>query len=266
MMSWMTDVRRRYLVLVGGVVVVTAAWVAWGPWAGDIRRHVWSTSVNGDTPVATRPARPARPADEPIPILKTVTPTRFVVHFCRLNVAFLPDGSIIQVTDGDSVISYGADWRVLQQGDLVYHVKRSGWEDVFLRVEARDGGRVEKVTGATAPAIPASVSIVGGTIKVSFRPGAVPQMIVDPAQKTIRFEAAGLPLADERLWEMVFVDTHLVHLRKRRWRNFFWKVDTSRQELYYMTGIDGMDFGTRDQYFTWTYDWPVIVQHDEGSP
>lgn len=61
-------------------------------------------------------------------------------------------------------------------------------------------------------------------------------IVYAPADDTLQIAAQGGVLSYGDGWDRVRVKPYLYHLRHRSWTNHFWKVNTSRQELYLVWG------------------------------
>ena len=61
-------------------------------------------------------------------------------------------------------------------------------------------------------------------------------IVYAPADDTLQISAQGGVLSYGDGWDRVRVKPYLYHLRHRSWTNHFWKVNTSRQELYLVWG------------------------------
>lgn len=61
-------------------------------------------------------------------------------------------------------------------------------------------------------------------------------LVYEPSSKSLQITAMGTVLSRGKGWEERQVKPYLYHLRHASWKNFFWKVNTSRREVYLVWG------------------------------
>lgn len=61
-------------------------------------------------------------------------------------------------------------------------------------------------------------------------------IVYEPSRDVFQIAALGAVLSYGDGWERVQVKPYLFHLRHRSWKNHFWKVNTSRKEVYLVWG------------------------------
>lgn len=192
-----------------------------------------------------------------------LTPERFMIHMDELNVVFSPDGKTLQVTDGARALSYGSDWEVAVLKDYLFHVRQKVWKGFYLKINSSrrmalkvTGGTFGQLGGTESP-VKAGVSVIGGgNVKVTFGPAADPYLVVVPATKTMQIAAEGMVFSYCGDWQFAVVHPYLFHLKQNVWKGFYWKVNTSRKEIYLTTGTH---FGVIGDASETTLPWRVTV-------
>jgi hypothetical protein len=57
-------------------------------------------------------------------------------------------------------------------------------------------------------------------------------LVYEPSRKSLQITAMGTVLSHGEGWEGLRVKPYLYHLRRASWQGYFWKVNTSRREVY----------------------------------
>ncbi|MES9868326.1 MAG: hypothetical protein ABW153_04560 [Sedimenticola sp.] len=71
--------------------------------------------------------------------------------------------------------------------------------------------------------------------------------LVQPAKARPQIVDEGSALSYGSDWQVRRLKPYLYHLRQDNWQQFFWKVNTSRKELYRVTGGQFGRLGGRDE-------------------
>lgn len=61
-------------------------------------------------------------------------------------------------------------------------------------------------------------------------------IVYEPSSDVFQIAAQGVVLSYGDGWDRVQVKPYLFHIRHRSWKNYFWKVNTSRREVYLVWG------------------------------
>jgi hypothetical protein len=61
-------------------------------------------------------------------------------------------------------------------------------------------------------------------------------LVYEPSTRSLQIAAMGMVLSYGEGWERRQVKPYLYHLRHSSWKNYFWKVNTSRREVYLVWG------------------------------
>lgn len=183
---------------------------------------------------------------------QTGEPDRFAVELPELVLVYQPGGGQPQLSAGGTVLSYGSRWEVRRIHPYLYQLRHESWDDLFWEVNT-SRRHVFSVRNAT-------FGQLGGDderLDAAVRPDGNPE---DPVRFTLRFQDAVLIHSPARgrtqissggsgivsrgeNWEVRQLKSYLYHLRHRVWRDFFWQVNTSRQEVYRVTGGDFGELG-----------------------
>jgi hypothetical protein len=79
-------------------------------------------------------------------------------------------------------------------------------------------------------------------------------LIYKPATKTLQVITGNKVLAYGGDWEKCQLKPYLYHLRQKVWKGFYWKVNTSRKEVYKVTGGSFCKLGGSEQKLNITVD------------
>lgn len=169
----------------------------------------------------------------------------FHLKFSESFLTYEPNGAGPQVAVEKFVVDYGKEWEVIQMKDFLYQLRKPHWNDMFWEVNTsrREVYRVENGTFGE----------YGGqetTLDIVVDPTGSPE---NPERFQLRFPEADLwhvigesgpeltvsGTGDYRTvideggeWEVSRLKNFLFHVRQRDWNDFFWKVNTSRGEVY----------------------------------
>jgi len=182
-----------------------------------------------------------RVVEAPAPV---VAPTRFQVQFPDMALVFGAAGTgQVQVSTGDKVLSYGADWSIAKLAADVYHLKQAMWKDFFFKVNTTrkdlhvvKGGSFGK-SGGTETKLVATVALIGGNnVRVAFDKTANPYLVHEPKGKTVQIAAYGYVMSYGSDWQVKAVTPAVYDLKENFWKDFFWKVDTTKKVAFIVTG------------------------------
>lgn len=180
----------------------------------------------------------------------------YVLWLKDASLVYEPGSRSLEITAMGTVLSHGAGWERRQVKPYLYHLRRASWKCYFWLVNTSrrevyvvwDGvfGGVGKAASARAPREvegareDMAVDVVGG------EGNAVPerftihlastQLIFVPSTGDIRLAAAGSTLSAFNDWESARLQDDLYQVRLNIWRNFYWKVSTSRMEAWRVRG------------------------------
>ena len=80
------------------------------------------------------------------------------------------------------------------------------------------------------------------------------RLIYKPATQTLQIAAGNKVLAYGSNWEKCQLKPYLYHFRQKFWKGFYWKVNTSRKEVYRVTGGTFCTLGGSEQKINITVD------------
>jgi hypothetical protein len=202
------------------------------------------------------------------PVALKVAPLQVTNYILRLPDAYIvcePAGNVFQIAALGAVLSYGEDWERRQVKPYLFHLKHKSWVNHFWKVNTSRrevylvwGGLFGRI-GATAGSgqevdggrLDVTVDVVGGSdtqaperYLIRF---AEADLYFDPAAGDLRLDAAGTTLSPCDQWEACALKEFLFHIRLKTWKDFFWKVNTSRMEAWWTKGADFCKLGGEDE-------------------
>ncbi len=71
-------------------------------------------------------------------------------------------------------------------------------------------------------------------------------LVYEPSSKTLQIAAQRNVLSYGSDWQVVKLKSYLYHLREKFWKGFYWKVNTSRKEVYLIKGGSFGHFGGKE--------------------
>jgi len=180
----------------------------------------------------------------------------FIFWLPDTSLVYEPGSRALEIKAMGTVLSRGEGWERRQVKPYLYHLRLASWKCYFWLVNTSrrevyvvwDGvfGGVGKTALARAPRETEgaredmTVDVVGGdkdraperfTIRL-----ATAQLFFVPATGDVRLAAAGSTLSPSIEWESSRLQDDVYHVRLKTWKNFFWKVSTSRMEAWRTRG------------------------------
>ncbi|HPJ87947.1 MAG TPA: hypothetical protein PLO84_02395 [Thermotogota bacterium] len=172
----------------------------------------------------------------------TTQPDRFKLDFDNAYLMFMPNSLSLQIIAENNVLSYGEDWEVKQLKPYLYHLRLRSWQGFYwqLNTSRKEVYRVRNgqfgTLGGDHTTLPVTVSAVQNNFKLTFSDS---YLIYSTASNSIQIVAEGNVLSYGANWTKIQMKPYLYHLKKNSWQGFFWQVNTSREELYKVTGTIG---------------------------
>ena len=173
-----------------------------------------------------------------VSFLKSASPYMVVV----------PKTKSIQVTANANVFNYGTDMTLVQLKPYLYHFKQKFWKNFFWVINTsrkaiyivNNGtfGRLNR----NLTKLPYRVRVVGGQAVAAAAPKSVKvnfnemQVTFTPNCKTLQVIAASRVLSYGQNFQVKKLKPYLFHVKRSNWQGFYWKVNTSRKELYKVSG------------------------------
>lgn len=166
----------------------------------------------------------------------------FSLNFPDCYLVYVPQNGTLQITANLSVLSYGSDWTVTQVYPYLYHLKLNTWQGFYWMVNTsrKEAYRVTNGTfgrvGGQQTRLNVVVDVVGGSVQtppdrffIRFN-GAY--LIYSIGNQEIQVIAQGNVLSYGSNWQKAQIYPYLFHIRLGTWQGFFWKVNTSRLQVY----------------------------------
>jgi len=79
-------------------------------------------------------------------------------------------------------------------------------------------------------------------------------LVYEPSSGTLQIATEGNVLSYGGDWEKCKMKPYLYHLRRKGWRDFYWKVNTSRREAYEVKGGKFCELGGEEKKLPFTVD------------
>ncbi|MES9960357.1 MAG: hypothetical protein ABW089_07990 [Sedimenticola sp.] len=181
-------------------------------------------------------------------------PKRFMLRFSDAYLVHEPGRGSLQITAQGSVLSYGNDWQVRKLKPYLYHLRQDNWKGIYWKVNTSrkavykvKGGRFGQL-GGSEKRTGINVDVVGNAESPTrFFLRFQDAYLVQPAKARPQVVAEGSALSYGSDWQVKRLKPYLYHLRQNNWQQFFWKVNTSRKEMYRVTGGQFGRLGGRDE-------------------
>ncbi len=169
---------------------------------------------------------------------------RFLLKFQDAYLVHQPGQSSLQITAQDNVLSYGNDWQVRQIKPYLYHLKQKVWKNFYWTVNTSrhevyrvTGGQFGKI-GGKKQKIGIGVDTVGSDgnptrFLLRFNDA---HLIHQVGQSGLQIATQGNALSYGKDWQVRQLKPYLFHLKQKAWKNFYWKVNTSRKKAYRVKG------------------------------
>ena len=185
------------------------------------------------TPV--KPVRPVYPIKPTGPIAFPGLPTKAAgqvrIKFPELAMTFSPDGKSLRIVAGNKVVCYGDGWKVSKESSNSFTLRQEKWKGFSYLVNTATNQLFVVKNGARRK-LSADVRVIGrGNVRIGMGKSANPYIVLVPGTKTFQVVAFGHVLHYGAGWSRAQPQPHIIHLKNRNWRGFFWKVDTNRQVL-----------------------------------
>lgn len=176
------------------------------------------------------------------------TPKRFFVDFTDGYLVYAPGSSTLQITAGGMVLSYGQNWEAKKLKPYLYHLRLKTWKDFFWKVNT-SRKEVYKVTDGTFGALGGSETKLDFVLDPKGDANNPDRFLIRfpksylvyvPDSDTLQIAAqtqahGGHVISYKGDWQVKKLKSYLYHLRLASWKNFYWKVNTSRKGIWKVT-------------------------------
>jgi hypothetical protein len=183
-------------------------------------------------------------------------PDSFTIAFTDGYLVVDPNSGSMQLAGEGMVLSYGAEYELVQVKPFLYHFRRSNWSGFYWKVNTSrreaymvTGGVFGQLGGTEKPLDGVTVDVVGGagdTVPDRFFLRFVKlKLRYAPPSDTLQIISGDTVLSYGADWEVAKLKDYLYHLKLKTWSGFFFKVNTSRKEVWKVTdGVFGSLGGT----------------------
>ncbi len=79
-------------------------------------------------------------------------------------------------------------------------------------------------------------------------------LVHQPGTTTLQITAVGNVLSYGKDWQVKQMQPYLYHMRQNVWKGFYWKVNTSRKEVYWVRGGTFGKLGGQEEVLNITVD------------
>jgi predicted secreted protein len=179
----------------------------------------------------------------------TTQPERFKLDFDNNYLIFMPNALSMQIITENNVLSYGEDWEIKQLKPYLFHLRLRSWQGFYwmLNTSRKEVYRVRNnqfgTIGGDQTKLPITVTNSQNNFKLYFSNS---YLICVPNTRTLQIVAEGNVLSYGTNWTVKQMKPYLYDLKKNSWQGFFWRVNTSRKELYMVRGTFGTYGGTSE--------------------
>jgi len=167
---------------------------------------------------------------------------RFKLTFSDCYLVYAPSSNTLQIAANSRAISFGFDWTAVKVYPYLYHIKLNSWTGFYWMVNT-SRKEVYKVTngnfgglGGQQTKININVEVVGGSTQtppdrflLHFNNA---YLMYVQASQSLQIVAENMVLSYGNDWQKAEVYPYLFHIRYGMWQTFFWKINTSRKEVY----------------------------------
>lgn len=172
------------------------------------------------------------------------TPQRFLLRFPNAYLVYEPGTRNLQIAAQRTVLSYGENWEIRRLKPYLYQFRRKGWKGFHWQVNTSRkqtymvrGGTFGQLGGRNK-VLNITVDVVGRSENPTrfFLRFSDAYLIHEPRTKIIQIAAQGTVLSYGGNWEVRKLKPYLYHLRRTVWNGFYWKLNTSRKQVYKVSG------------------------------
>jgi hypothetical protein len=183
-----------------------------------------------------------------IALAAETTPQRFFLDFVDAYLVYVPDSGTLQIAAELNVLSYGSDWEVAKLKPYLYHMRLKTWKGFYWKVNTsrKQAWIVRKGTfgklGGDETLLKMKVEVVGGGKSGDETPTRFllkfPEayLVYVPGSGTLQIITEGNVLSYGGDWEVAKLKPYLYHMREKFWKDFYWKVNTSRKQAWRVKG------------------------------
>ena len=173
-------------------------------------------------------------------------PDSFTIAFTDGYLVIDPNTNSMQLAGEGVVLSYGGEYELVQLKPYLYHFRRSNWSGFYWKINTSrkevykvTGGTFGQLGGSETPIDGITVDVVGGagdTVPDRFFLRFVKlKLQYIPSSDSLLIMAENFVLSYGIDWEVAQLKDYLYQLRLKTWSSFFFKVNTSRKEVWKVT-------------------------------
>jgi len=185
--------------------------------------------------------------------LFSAVPDRFQIFFSNAHLIYQPATKIMQIIAGNVVLSYCGDWQKAQIYPYLYHIRQNNWSGFYFKVNTSrkevylvEGSNFGHIGDSSERKLPFSVAVNGGSdttaptnFTIHFGANGC-YLIYAPPSNNLQIAAVtnmapeypAVVLSYGNDWQKCKIYDYLFTLKQNNWAAFFWKVNTSRKEVY----------------------------------
>jgi hypothetical protein len=179
-------------------------------------------------------------------MISVPAPKRITFELPEVQLIYQPAGFSLKIVTQSTELSIGQDWRKCSIRPYIHQIKHNTWEDSFWEIDTVDRSvwQVKGIKfcqkGGTATEIKSPVEVKGGS-----RTTPPTRFILKLPDTRLEYEPDGgkfkILAFDNQiiyapLWRIFRIKSHLYQLKNLNWSDFYWEIDTFKNEIRQVSG------------------------------
>ncbi|MBM9518601.1 hypothetical protein JWG39_02065 [Desulforhopalus vacuolatus] len=169
---------------------------------------------------------------------------RFKLMFPDSYLIYQPGNNILQISTQGNVLSSGRDWQVAKLKPYLFHIKQKAWKNFFWTINT-SRKEVYRVKGGQFGSMGGQKNKLGIRVDPVGSPGNPTRfkllfndtyLVYQVDRPNLQITAQNNVLSYGNDWQVRKLKPYLFHLKQNTWKNFFWKVNTSRKKVSRVVG------------------------------
>ncbi len=172
------------------------------------------------------------------------TPKRFILSFNDAYLVYEPSSKTLQIAAQRNVLSYGSDWKIVRLKSFLFQLKENFWKNFYWKVNTsrKEVYLITKGTfghyGGKETKLNIKVDVAGNPISPTrfFLRFPKTYLVYEPSSKSLQISTGGKVLSYGSDWQKCNLKSYLFDLKQNIWKGFFWRINTSRKQVYRVAG------------------------------
>lgn len=176
----------------------------------------------------------------------TLQPERFYLDFVDAYLVYVTSSGTLQIGTEGNILSYGTGFSKKKIYSYLYDIKYNSWTNKYWRVNT-SRKKVNLMNGGNFGRIGDTPSRTLSQIKVDVvgNPSSPTRFLLrfkksslryTPSNSSVRIYAQGFLVSNGSDWQKCKVKSYLYHIKQKYWKNFYWKINTSRKSANRVRG------------------------------